>query len=137
MLNGTVLLNVKHVNRAWLVSVLAVTSFILTGTACYCADKSDSWFYAVVVSSALTGLACGIGEATFLGFCKGFPSYTVGYVSSGTGFAGLSGTLMLLILKAIGLSNGDIFMVAIPTIIFYQAAYVWLNRRQMEYHMIL
>jgi len=46
-----------------------------------------------------------MGEATFLGFTKGFPHHVVGFVSSGTGFAGISGTCTLLLLQGIGLSN--------------------------------
>ena len=55
-------------------------------------------FYLALFASVLTGISIGMGEATFLGFLKGFPSYTVGYVSSGTGFAGISGTFSLLAL---------------------------------------
>ena len=48
------------------------------------------------MASCLIGIATGLGEATFLGFLNGYPSHTVGYVSSGTGFAGLFGTGTLL-----------------------------------------
>lgn len=68
-----------------------------------------------------------MGEATFLGFLKGYPSPTVGYVSSGTGFAGISGTVTLLLLKGAGLANQYIFIIAIPTIFIYFFAFRWLN----------
>ncbi len=54
-----------------------------------------------------------------LGYMKLFPSHLVGYISSGTGFAGILGTLTLLILHAINLSNTFVFLVVIPTIFVY------------------
>lgn len=47
--------------------------------------------------------------------------------------AGLFGTAMLLILKAMGLSNQAIYLVAIPTIFAYQGAYAWLARKSFKY----
>ena len=54
-----------------------------------------------------------------LAYMKLFPSHLVGYVSSGTGFAGIFGTLTLLVLHGINLSNTFIFLIAIPTIFVY------------------
>lgn len=77
--------------------MLQLTSFIGIAVASY-NSKEESMFYLALFASVLTGISCGMGEATFLGFLKGFPSHTVGYVSSGTGFAGIFGTLTLLTL---------------------------------------
>lgn len=73
------------------------------------------------------GFGHGLGEAVMLGFCKGFPGKTVGYIASGTGFAGMFGTFSLLSMQGIGLSNGTIFIVVMPTIIIYISSYLWLN----------
>lgn len=96
--NGTILVNVRHLTRAIAVSILAVTSLVLIAFASFMKDDGSGYFWVAVAASCLTGIACGMGEATFLGFLKGFPSHTVGYVSSGTGFAGISGTGTLLVL---------------------------------------
>ena len=136
--NGTCLVNVPHMTRIAIVSILAVTSFALIALASFNApdpnekDPPILWFVVAVLASCLIGISCGMGEATFLGFLKGYPSHTVGYVSSGTGFAGLSGTGTLLLLQGIGLANQYIFIVTCPTILVYYLAFVWLNKKKKE-----
>ena len=84
---------------------------------------SNAMFYLSLAASSLSGISLGMGEATFLGFLKSFPSKLVGAVSSGTGFAGLSGTGILLILQSINLSNTAIFLIATPTVVIYISAF--------------
>ena len=106
--NGTVLVNVPHMKRIGYVSMLSIASFSLIAMASWNAGTAKDgaeWFVVAVMASCLIGIASGMGEATFLGFLKGYPSHTVGYVSSGTGFAGISGTMTLLMLKGIGLED--------------------------------
>jgi hypothetical protein len=90
-------------------------------------------FYLALLASVLTGISVSMGEGTFLGFLKGFPSHTVGYVSSGTGFAGISGSLTILFLQSLDMSNKFIFMVATPTVCVYFAAWQWLNIQKRKY----
>jgi len=54
-------------------------------------------FWVAITASIFTGVSQSFGEAVFLGFLKGFPSYMIGYTSSGTGVAGIfaTGTLLL------------------------------------------
>ena len=136
--NGSCLVNVPHMVRITIVSMLAMTSFALIALASFNAPAADEkdppifWFVVAVLASCLIGISSGMGEATFLGFLKGYPSHTVGYVSSGTGFAGLSGTGTLLILQGMGLANQYIFLIACPTILVYYLAFVWLNKKKKE-----
>ena len=120
--------------------MLSVTSFAMIAMASWNALGSGKdggeWFVVAVMASCLIGIASGMGEATFLGFLKGYPSHTVGYVSSGTGFAGISGTMTLLMLKGIGLEDQYIFVLAIPTIFIYYYAFRWLNSQKMAYPFI-
>jgi len=124
------------------VSCLSITSFCLIGLASFNAPAKDAvdpgifWFCVAVAASCIIGIAGGMGEATFLGFLKGYPSHTVGYVSSGTGFAGISGTVTLLALKGIGLKNQWIYLIAIPTIFVYYSSFQWLNRKKKRYPFI-
>lgn len=109
--NGTILVNIPHMTRITATTVLSIVSLGLVSLASFHApapdavDPSKFWFYVAVFASCLIGIAGGMGEATFLGFLKGYPAHTVGYVSSGTGFAGISGTVTLLVLQGIGLKN--------------------------------
>ena len=93
-------------------------SFVLISVATI-HDDNKNFFWVAVGASVFTGVAQGLGEAAFLGFLKGFPPSLVGDVSSGTGMAGVFGNLMLLGLKAAGLSNQAIYFIAIPTMIVY------------------
>ena len=77
-----------------------------------------------------------MGEATSLGFCKGFPSTTVGFFGSGTGFAGIFGSGILLILKGAGLSDGVIFLIVAPSVIPYFFSFFWLHMNKVKYHYV-
>jgi len=68
-----------------------------------------------------------------LSMIKSFPSHTVGFVSSGTGFAGIAGTLTLLILQGIGMKNQFIFLCAIPSYFVYLYVATWLNGQKNKY----
>ena len=127
--NGSFLVNIPHLIRIRIVSVLQFASFMGIAIASFYSNH-EIMFYLALFASVLTGISCGMGEATFLGFLKGFPSHTVGYVSSGTGFAGIFGTLTLLLLQSINLSNQAIFLIVTPTVCIYFAAFSWLNKQK-------
>jgi len=55
-------------------------------------------FYVAITACVFVGIATSMGEAAFLGYLKGFPHHLVGNFSSGTGFAGITGTGSLLLL---------------------------------------
>lgn len=91
------LVNVKHMTRIVIVSLMALGSFSLISLASFHGllgdkDSSFEWFFVALIACCLMGMCQGLGEATFLGFLKEYPSHTVGYVSSGTGFAGIFGS---------------------------------------------
>jgi len=94
---GFALVNVHPMIKIRAVSILAIIAFILVSVAAFNSEHK-AFFAVAVLACVFVGVSCGLGEATFLGFLKGFPGHMVGYVSSGTGFAGLSGTGTLLVL---------------------------------------
>ena len=97
--NGTLLVNIRHMKRFTMVVILAIIAFLLISLASFKGDnKEESFFYVAIFASILIGISSSMGEATFLGYCNGFPSHVVGFVSSGTGCAGLTGTGTLLLL---------------------------------------
>lgn len=95
---GSVFINFPLFAKIAIISTAQVTSFLIIAYSCRHEDN-PAYFYVALVASGLTGFAQGFGEATFLGFLREFPSHLVGYVSSGTGLAGICGTLMLILLN--------------------------------------
>ena len=136
--NGTCLVNIKHLTRFYAVTCLGVTAFCLVAIACYEGDNggSDSFFFVALFSSVLVGMSSSMGEATFLGYCKEFPHHVVGFVSSGTGFAGISGTGTLLVLKGLGLSNTSVFLISSPTYLIYVFSARWLQSQKNKYEFV-
>ena len=63
------------------------------------------FFWLSLLGAIFIGMISALGESTFLGFLKVYPPVCTGYFSSGTGFAGISATLILLTLKASGLQD--------------------------------
>lgn len=84
-------------------------------------------FYLSLLASIIVGVAIALGESTNLGFLKTFPGDNIGYYGSGTGFAGITGALIFIALKPIGLSDGAIFLVALPSVIPYFLCFYWIN----------
>ena len=117
-----------------MVSILGMLSFLLIALASYEGTKGkEGFFYVAVFASMLTGVSQSMGEATFLGCLKGFPSHLVGFVSSGTGFAGITANVINLVLQGVGLTNQIIFLVVTPTIVVYFFCSRWLILQKETY----
>jgi battenin len=75
-------------------------------------------FWVAIVGIVIIGGACSFGESVILGYLKAFPVSLTGAWSSGTGMAGIGGSLWYLALSsAANLSDQLIFgtmMVSIP-----------------------
>jgi len=137
--NGTCLVNIPHMTRITIVTVLAVTSLSFISLSTFNAPPAGDtnppifWFVVSVLASSLIGISSGMGETVFIAFLKGYPSHTVGYVSSGTGFAGINGTLSLLVLKALNVPLKIIFLIFVPTMAIYWGSFFWLNQKKKQY----
>lgn len=113
-------------------SLNMAVGFLIISFACTYNTNVAS-FYVSLVASVILGFSSAFGESTVLGFCKGFPSSVVGYFGSGTGFAGVFGAGITLILQSAGLSNGTIFFIIAPTVIPYFFAFLWINTMKRKY----
>ena len=109
LVNGACCVKVAHTTRIAIVTIFTFGSFIAISLACF-NDKNPDYFFVAVFASIFTGISQSFGEAVFLGFLKGYPSYMIGDVSCGTGFAGIFATTTLLSCKALGISNEAIFL---------------------------
>jgi battenin len=121
-----------HVKRIFVNSIIIICAYIIIAFAATFNEDKASFFIALV-SSILFGVGSALGESTTLGFCKGFPSNLVGFFGSGTGFAGIFGSGILLILKGVGLDNGPIFFIVGPSVIPYFLAFYWLHLQKKRH----
>jgi battenin len=117
-------------------SINMFIGFLIISLACTY-DQVKASFFLSLVASVILGTVSAFGESTTLGFCKGFPSTVVGYFGSGTGFAGVFGSGMILALKSADLSNGQIFFSIMPSVIPYFLAFWWVNHMKAKYPYVM
>lgn len=106
--------------------------FILISLTSYNNDQPKAFWLALL---AIGILACttAFGESTILGYCKGFPSYYVGYFVSGTGVAGLFAAVVIVSLKYFEFSLTSIYVLFMPTAILNFLCFNYLNRLHHEH----
>ena len=134
-LHGRFFVNMKHTNRILIVTFFTLCSFVMIATASM-ENTIPQMFWIAIAASLFTGFSQSFGEAVFLGFLKGFPSYMIGYASTGTGVAGIFATGSLLLVRFIGISNSTLFFVQAPSIILYYIAFKWLDVKRRKYKFI-
>lgn len=128
------MINVKHLTRMLINTIMMILGFLLIALACTY-DTNIASFYLSLFASVILGVVSALGESTTLGFCKGFPSTVVGYFGSGTGFAGVFGAgIVLLATSVLKIHNiGSLFFAIIPTSIIYFLAFWWINRMKTRH----
>ena len=86
-------------------------------------------FYVAVLGVVFVGGSSSFGESVLLGYLKAFAPELSGAWSSGTGMAGVGGSLFYLALfSGAALSNEIIFMLLLPTAILYWFAFVYVEK---------
>jgi len=108
--------------------------YVLIGVACLNEEYIAS-FYVSLFASVILGVVSALGESTILGFCKGFPSSIVGYFGSGTGFAGVVGSGVVLLTSLVfKVKNiGTLFFIVTPTAIIYFLAFWWVYNKKSKH----
>lgn len=132
VVNAKWFIRTRHWSRLAFVSACILAGFLLIAVCCFHGDRVAA-FYFSLVASVVVGVGCALGESTMLGFLKAFPGDAIGYYSSGTGFAGIFGSLALLALAACGLSHGAVYLVAAPTALPYILVFSWLDRMKQRH----
>lgn len=106
-INGTMLVNTKHITRFWITASTGVIALTLIALASYMGtshpEASQFWFYLAIFASVLMGVNQIMGEVTGICFCNSFPKHVVGFVCGGSGCAGLTGSSSVLLLQSMGL----------------------------------
>lgn len=127
IVNSKYLIRVQHRTRIIFVTACIVLSFFTIAICCFFSDVA-AMFYLSLFASIVVGIGIALGESVNLGFLKTFPGNGIGYFGSGTGFAGISGTLVFLALTPLGLNNAAIYLIVLPTAIPYLLCFLWLDK---------
>ena len=136
IVNSKYLIRMQHMTRIIFVTITIVLSFLIIAICCFYHDVS-AMFYLSLLASIVVGVGCALGESVNLGFLKTFPGNGIGYYGSGTGFAGIFGSLIFIALKPTGLSDAAIYLIAMPTAIPYILCFIWLNKQKQKYPYML
>jgi len=90
-------------------------------------------FEVSLVAIGLLGISSALGESTMLGFCKGFPSYYVGYFSSGSGISGIFAGSLIVSMKYFGATISHIYVFFLPTAFLYYYCFKYLNKLHLKF----
>ena len=93
--NAILLIRVAHATRGLIVAVLILFSFLLLALALREPDNYNSFYYAIF-ACLFHGFSQAFGEATAMGYLKGFPSDLVMTFGSGTGMSGFTGVFTVI-----------------------------------------
>lgn len=132
IVNSRYLIKTQHRKRIYFVAYCFAFSPFLTAICLVFSDYSFM-FFVVLLAMIIMGIGSSLGESVILGFLKTFPGEAIGYFSTGTGIAGLSGSLIFLSFRSLGFKYSDIFMLVIPLSIPYLLSFMWLNRQKKKY----
>uniref|UniRef100_A0A7S3CKN5 Battenin n=1 Tax=Strombidium rassoulzadegani TaxID=1082188 RepID=A0A7S3CKN5_9SPIT len=112
--------------RVWLVTASQTLGFLLVSVSCF-NSRDPQFFFLALLACLFVGLSQSVGEASFLGFLKQYPSHFVGFASSGTGFAGIAGTLLILFLnQAMAIDYAWIYLWTAPLFALFIVSFNWL-----------
>ena len=130
-LNCWLLINVKHVTRLTCNAFYMLSAYLLITVVTIW--KFEAGFWLALLAALMHGTSAALSESTVLGFMKGFPSRLVAPFSTGTGFAGIFGSGILLVLKIFFNKDGYIFLLVSPIIIIYLFCIHYLQRQKRRY----
>lgn len=131
--NSWLLINISHVKRLTFNAFYMMAAYLLITVVTIW--KFEAGFWLALVAALMHGTSAAFSESTILGYMKGFPSRLVAPFSTGTGFAGVFGSLTLLLLKLVFEKTGYIFALVSPIIIVYLFCIFWLHaqKRKMRF----
>lgn len=118
-------LHIPHIIRCLIVTTMGVSAYVLMSI---CSAATSDWgFFVGLIAAVMMGLAQCWGEAVMLGFLKAFPSELVGGWSSGTGFAGVGGTLLWVAYRAGKVPTFIVYLSVLPLFVLYLGSLFYLN----------
>ena len=132
-INSKYLIKIKHYYRLGANSILMICAYVLIASITI--KTFEAAFWIALFWALMHGCTCALGESTILGLLKGFPSRLVGAFGSGTGFAGVFGSGIFLVLKPF-MSDGVIFIIVIPLVFVYFTNVLIAVRMKSKYSFV-
>lgn len=130
-INSWLLIKIKHIHRLTFNAFYMLSAYLLiTAVTIW---QFEAGFYIALVAALMHGTSAAFSESTVLGFMKGFPSRLVAPFSTGTGFAGVFGSGILLFLKLWFDRDGYIFAIVSPIILVYLFCIFWLQKQKTQF----
>ena len=120
VLNSTCFIRYKASHRIIVNAFIFVLAYATLSVGWYFS------FYVVVIGGFFNGIAIGFGEVSHYTYLQKFPSNYVGPFVSGTGISGLTGSLLYVMLHAVGVQNWLIFWCLIPMAFIYLVNFIVL-----------
>jgi len=130
LLNSSLCLQIRLDVRVSVLLVFSVGAYLVLSMATLMGGVEG--FFMALCACVLVGTAQVIGELGNLAFFKAFPPSVLGAWGAGTGIAGVSGTGVYLLLRALNVSNTTIFLMLLPTTVLYYFAFQYLYGRAKE-----
>jgi len=116
--NSQYLLRIKHFNKIATVVLIWVVGYALFYLS-FQIDDNDVGFLIMILATLLIGNFASVANVTAVGFMKTFPARVVTGFSSGTGFAGIVGSGVVVLTKAVKLQFEYVCLAFIPISIMY------------------
>lgn len=130
-INCWLLININHVTRLTFNAFYMLSAYLLITVVTIWEFEAGFWI--ALFAALMHGTSAALSESTVLGYMKGFPSRLVAPFSTGTGFAGIFGSGVLLVLKIFFEKDGYIFAIVSPIIIVYLACIFYLRRQKRRF----
>ena len=118
--NSRYLLKFRHAAKMIWVVCAWILGFGIFFFAYLLVGKQDTLgFLMSLFATLIIGGFTSVGGTTIVGFLKAFEAESISGYSSGTGFAGISGSTLYLIFSSIGLTFNIIVLLLIPAALLY------------------
>lgn len=111
VLNSRFLLQFRHQTKIACVAISWAAGLVLFYASYYLGTLNKLYgFLGALVSTLLIGSFTSVGDGTIIGFMKAIPADNIAGWSSGTGFAGIFGSGLYLLLRSFKLNFGMVRM---------------------------
>jgi battenin len=128
VINAKYLLKVPHRTR-----VAAANGIFVAGLLCIMSAILLGSFEAALFGSMLIGIGCACGSMSIQGFMKEFPPEVFGGFASGTGGAGLFGSVYYLTLKISHIDASRIFLFLFPVYVLYHFTFAYAVKLKSQF----